>query len=81
MRRLTQREMEVARLVAKGHRSKIVAHELGITCGTVKLHLNAIYRKLGISGRIALVHAWVAYERTPVKRVVPVHEINWEPAE
>jgi DNA-binding NarL/FixJ family response regulator len=81
MKNLTAREREVARLVAGGHRTKVVAHTLGITYGTAKLHLAHVYAKLGISKRIELVHAWVRHECAPKKETVPVHEINWEPAE
>ena len=45
---LTPREVEVARLAAKGQSNKEIAHSLGITEGTIKVHLNAIFRKLGV---------------------------------
>jgi two-component system nitrate/nitrite response regulator NarP len=38
-----------------GARNKILAHQLGITEGTVKAHLHAVYAKLGIANRTALV--------------------------
>jgi len=53
--KLTAREVEVARLTAKGHANKVVAEKLSITEGTVKLHLHHIYEKLGVDGRMALV--------------------------
>ena len=62
MRRLTPREREVARLVAGGNRAKTIAHMLGVTTGTIKLHTHNIYRKLGVSGRIALMHEWARHE-------------------
>jgi len=52
---LTARELEVARLTAKGHSNKVVAELLSITEGTVKLHLHHVYEKLGVDGRMALV--------------------------
>ena len=52
---LTERESEVAALVAQGLQNKAVAHHLGIGEGTVKVHLNNIYRKLGIENRSRLV--------------------------
>jgi two-component system, NarL family, nitrate/nitrite response regulator NarL len=55
VRMLTERESEVAALVARGLRNKVVAHHLGIGEGTVKLHLHNIYRKLGIERRAQLV--------------------------
>jgi RNA polymerase sigma factor (sigma-70 family) len=52
---LTPREMEIVRMVASGLRNKEVASQLGITEGTVKVHLHRIYEKLGIGGRIELI--------------------------
>jgi DNA-binding NarL/FixJ family response regulator len=51
---LTPRELEVARFVAAGLRSKAVAAKLAISEGTAKLHLHNAYRKLGVNGRVAL---------------------------
>jgi len=52
---LTARELEVASAVAGGMRNKEIAQRLGIAEGTVKIHLHAIYDKLNIDGRLALV--------------------------
>jgi DNA-binding NarL/FixJ family response regulator len=52
---LTERESEVAALVARGLQNKAVAHHLGIGVGTVKIHLHNIYSKLGIKNRFQLV--------------------------
>jgi DNA-binding NarL/FixJ family response regulator len=49
--RLTQRESEVAKLVLQGLGNKIIARELGLQVGTVKIHLHHIYRKLGVPNR------------------------------
>lgn len=51
---LTLREIEVVRMVASGQRNKQIADRLAISEGTVKTHLHNIYKKLGLSGRIAL---------------------------
>jgi DNA-binding NarL/FixJ family response regulator len=51
---LTPRELEVARLTAKGHSNKVVAEKLSITEGTAKLHLHHVYEKLNVDGRMAL---------------------------
>src|SRR5580700_6152393 len=51
---LTNREVEVARLVAQGLPNKRVAVRLGVEVGTVKIHLHNIYQKLQISGRSRL---------------------------
>ena len=52
---LTQRELEITRLVSQGLRNKAVAGQLGVQEGTVKLHLHKIYRKLGVSNRVGLL--------------------------
>jgi DNA-binding CsgD family transcriptional regulator len=52
---LTAREHEVARLVARGLTNKEVARELGLTVGTVKLHVHNILQKLGERNRYALL--------------------------
>ena len=51
---LTPREHEVARLVARGWTNKEVARALGVTDGTVKLHVHKILQKLGEKNRYAL---------------------------
>jgi DNA-binding NarL/FixJ family response regulator len=52
---LTEREQEIARLVAEGRRNKEIAQALAITEGTVKVHLGNIYRKLDVTSRVGLV--------------------------
>jgi DNA-binding NarL/FixJ family response regulator len=49
--RLTQREVDVLRLIAKGYRSTEAASLLGLTPSTVASYVREIYRKLGISSR------------------------------
>ncbi|HVN85132.1 MAG TPA: response regulator transcription factor [Candidatus Binatia bacterium] len=51
---LSPREEEVVRYVALGLRNAEVAAKLSITEQTVKAHLNAIFRKLGIRDRVQL---------------------------
>ena len=48
---LTQRELEIARLVALGRSDKAVAKELDIARRTVSTHLSNIYRKLELGSR------------------------------
>jgi DNA-binding CsgD family transcriptional regulator len=50
-RRLTPRELEVARLVAEGARTRAIAVRLGLSPHTVRRHTEAILRKLGIGSR------------------------------
>jgi len=53
---LTRREIEVVRLVCHGFTNKVVARELGLSEGTVKIHLHNIYRKLRVRTRVALLN-------------------------
>jgi len=52
---LSPREGEVALLVARGLSNKEVARELGISGGTVKIHMHSIFQKLGTKSRYSLV--------------------------
>ena len=52
---LTEREVEVLRLVAKGLRNKEIARVIGRTEGTVKVHLKNILQKLGVEDRTEAV--------------------------
>ncbi len=49
---LTPREREIIEHLAFGQSNKVIARELGITDGTVKLHVKAILRKLEVSSRV-----------------------------
>ena len=49
---LTPRELEVLRHLAEGRSNKAIARELGITDGTVKLHVRSILRKLDVRSRV-----------------------------
>ena len=49
---LTPREKEILSLLAEGQSNKVIARNLGISDGTVKLHVKAILRKLGVHSRV-----------------------------
>jgi two-component system nitrate/nitrite response regulator NarL len=49
---LTPRELEILECVADGSSNKLIARALDITEGTVKLHVKAILRKLGMHSRV-----------------------------
>jgi len=51
---LTAREVELVRLVAGGLRNRAIAEQLGITEGTVKLHIHNVYKKLRVDSRVEL---------------------------
>ena len=62
MKELTPRERQITDLIVRGHSNRAVAAELGIAHGTVNVHLNNIYGKLGINNRILLALAWLRYD-------------------
>ncbi len=49
--RLTEREIEVLRLVARGHSNRVIAGALGLTPKTVGNHIQNIYSKIDVSTR------------------------------
>lgn len=49
---LTPREGEILCLLADGQSNKVIARNLGISDGTVKLHVKAILRKLDVHSRV-----------------------------
>lgn len=51
---LTPREIKLVKLVARGFSNKLIAEELYITEGTVKVHLHNVYDKLQVKSRVAL---------------------------
>lgn len=53
--RLTPRQMDVLGLVARGYSNKRIAHALGLAEGTVKLHVAAVLKTLGVVNRIQAV--------------------------
>ena len=59
--RLTSREQEVVRLVARGQSNKAIAHQLGISPRTVEGHLNHVFEKVGANSRTELVHYALAH--------------------
>jgi len=53
--RVTPREREIIASLCEGNSNKNIARALRITEGTVKVHLNNIFTKLGVTSRTALV--------------------------
>ncbi len=52
--KFTEREAEVLRLLVEGHPNRAIAQKLGIDLATVKKHVGALMRKVGVKNRIAL---------------------------
>jgi two-component system nitrate/nitrite response regulator NarP len=51
---LTPRERELVELVRRGLRNRDIASQLGVTEGTVKVYLHAIFDKVGVDNRTEL---------------------------
>ena len=60
--RLTEREREVMRLIARGYAYKEVASELFISIKTVETHVSSVLRKLQLSSRHELTR-WASDRR------------------
>lgn len=56
---LTSREVEVIQLISQGLRNKEVGAMLGITEGTVQIHVKNIFAKLGVNDRTGAVQVAV----------------------
>jgi DNA-binding NarL/FixJ family response regulator len=54
---LTERQIDVLQLLSKGKPNKVIARDLGISEGTVKIHLAAIFRALNVRNRVEAVVA------------------------
>ena len=52
---LTERELQVLELMARGYRNKEIAKELFITERTVKFHANILFQKLNVDSRTEAV--------------------------
>ena len=49
---LTSREAEILKLIAKGLSNKLIARELDISDGTVKVHVKHLLKKLNLRSRV-----------------------------
>jgi len=64
--KLTARQREVLRELMKGQSSKVIARALDITEGTVKIHLAAIYRAIGVRSRAEAIAMLKSNESPPI---------------
>jgi len=53
--RLTPRQIDVLKLMSEGMSNKLIAHNLGMAEGTVKIHVTAILKELDASNRTQAV--------------------------
>jgi DNA-binding NarL/FixJ family response regulator len=58
---LTDREREVMRLAAEGLSNKQIARHLNVCDGTIKVHLQNVYRKVAVRNRTALAALALSY--------------------
>jgi len=52
---MTKRQAQILALIATGKTNKEIASVTDVTEGTVKIHVNHIFRKLGVDGRAAAI--------------------------
>jgi DNA-binding CsgD family transcriptional regulator len=64
--RLSPREEQIARMVARGFTNKTIARVLEISLWTVSTHLRRVFAKLGVSTRAAMVARLLADDILPV---------------
>lgn len=53
--RLSIRELDVLKLIAKGNSNRVISSQLFISLNTVKTHTSSIYHKLGVNNRTQAV--------------------------
>lgn len=82
---LSEREMEVLRLVARGLSNDQIAAQLAISTNTVKTHLRNVFAKLDVASRteaslIAIQRGWVAVETPAAPNSRPAAPVQAPPA-
>jgi DNA-binding CsgD family transcriptional regulator len=65
---LSPRELQIARLVARGATNRAIGSTLEISSWTVSTHLRRIFAKLGVSSRAEMVNALFAVPDIPGQR-------------
>jgi DNA-binding CsgD family transcriptional regulator len=66
---LSPRELEIARMIAKGYPNKTIAAVLEISAWTVCTHIRRIFAKLGVGSRAAMV-AKLAEDRAIGEKII-----------
>lgn len=64
---LTDRQSEVLRLIAEGKSNKEIAIDLGISPFTVRIHVSALFRTLGVTTRAAAVSQGISDRLLPAR--------------
>lgn len=60
---LTERERQVLKMIAGGNSNKMIGRKLGITEGTVKVHVKNLLHKLGLRSRVEAAVWALEHER------------------
>ena len=84
---MTQREIQIAKLVCQGFSNDKIAKILEIKVGTVKTHLRNIYLKIRVKSKIAMLLKFIKYtskfsaksERMPTIPIVEIKEQTKKP--
>lgn len=63
---LTGREVEILHCIAKGMSNKVIARELDISDGTVKVHVKHLLKKLGLRSRVEAA-VWMVNQQSEGK--------------
>jgi DNA-binding NarL/FixJ family response regulator len=71
---LTCRERQIVLLVAEGLSNKEMCRRLGLSEGTVKIHLHNIYEKVGVNNRTALAAMAVAGREELILSTGNIHQ-------
>jgi DNA-binding NarL/FixJ family response regulator len=73
---LTEREMEILRLMQQGLPNKTISRQLGIELSTVKNHVHSILAKLGAHNRGEAISLLFRYEKSRERRpeIMPLGE-------
>jgi DNA-binding NarL/FixJ family response regulator len=61
--KLTPRQQQIARLLCRGCTNRQMATRLGISAGTVRMHLRTLFEKLEVHDRLGLAVHLVRTER------------------
>ena len=73
--RMTNRELEIARLVCLGLNNEQIAGNLQIKHGTVKTHVRNIYRKTWVNNKVAMLLKFLS-EVSQLENSHPASELN-----
>ncbi len=77
---LTPRERQVVVSLCEGNSNKMIARQLNLTEGTVKVHLSNIYNKLGVANRTALTALTIVHRDQLDPGVSDIVDMDWKGA-